>query len=158
MESVKLNDFNFWNMIHDINWYVVSQEVINGNISNYEAINNCANIIVHEFKLTRTEIGEFKNFVVQNRIKLANRIKEWMGEEKYNLLNKDYIWDLCAHIVGLGETMYYFVWDNPHIIYTIKKGLIEDNFEFIFDDATYIKYDEENHTAIPLGVVVGELN
>ena len=134
MEVVKLNDFNYWDMIQKLSWYTLTQEVCNGKIKSHEAIENCANILINEFELTRTEIAEFNNFVVEKRRALSKRLCEWIKENDLSIMDLDDMWDLCAHIVGLGENMYYFVWDNPRIMYTIKKGLIGDeNFEFIFD-------------------------
>lgn len=138
MEHAKLNEFEYWNMINKIGWYCLTQDVCNGKLQPYEAIKECANILVNEFNLDEIEIGYFKNFVVEKRLELSKRLTSWIKEKNLNIMDLDDMWDLSSHIVGMGETMYYFIWDNPRIMYSAKKGLIGDeNFEFIFDEAIY---------------------
>ena len=138
MEIVKLNEFNYWDMIQKLGWYNLTQAVVNGALQPYEVISNCSHVLINEFELDECEIADFNNFVVEKRIELSKRLTEWIKEKDLSIMDLDDMWDLCAHIVGLGESMYYFVWDNPRIMYTLKKGLIGDeNFEFIFDDAIY---------------------
>ena len=138
MEIVKLNEFNYWDMIQKLGWYNLTQAVVNGELQPYEAISNCSQVLINEFELDECEIADFNNFVVEKRIELSKRLTEWIKEKDLSIMDLDDMWDLCAHIVGLGESMYYFVWDNPRIMYTLKRGLIGDeNFEFIFDEAIY---------------------
>ena len=51
-------------------------------------------------------------------------------------LTNDELWDLCAHIVGLGDVMYYYVIDHPDIILMLKDD-VRENFEYGFDKAIY---------------------
>ena len=41
------------------------------------------------------------------------------------------MWDFASHIVGLGEVMFKYVYDNPNVMIVMQEN-IKENFEYGF--------------------------
>ena len=141
-ESEKLiQDFN-WLDIESMEWYQLTR-----------TYGNNANDKLREFLIendfSAEKIAELKNFIVEKRSLLQEAIKSYVSEfgaEVY--FGDDTLWDVTAHIVGMGKTMYEFALNNPQIInIIISNNDYVENFEYAFDSSVYdinYKYYEED--------------
>ena len=135
------NDNFYWNIINNIRWYFLAREY-----------GNTASEKVGEYlkeKLEKEEIENLFNFVVDKRKFLQNRIYSFLSslkkdERKKYKLGDDSTWDLSSHIVGMGETTYYYVLHHMEMILEYQNNF-QENFEYGFDKALY-EYDENNIT------------
>ena len=127
------NEKKYWDSIQDIKWYFLSR--------NYgiDASKKVTEFLIKNFTLD--EVFDFKNFVVDKRKYLENRISSYLriltkDQRKEYKLSDDGTWDLCSHIVGMGETVYYYVLHHIDSIFLFQKD-IQENFEYGFDGAIY---------------------
>lgn len=133
------DDEKYWSYIHKINWYKLTK-----NQDHISARNNVTKTILN-FNLSIEEMYEFYNWVVTKRENLLMFIKGYLkGDkdlEKDYYLSDDVLWDLSAHIVGLGEAMYHYVMFSPSMIRLIYDDVVE-NFEYPFHAAIEAMQDD----------------
>ena len=125
MENYKLNNNKQlqWKMIEDINWGKLIQEYQD---KPYDKMGEyCIN------NYTLQEIIVLQNFAVQKRTELQEILRD-----KIKGVSDDTFWDLCAHIVGLGESVYNLCIKYPEIAQILVKDK-QENFEYGFTKATY---------------------
>ena len=139
-ELLSNNVTNKWEMIRNLNWDSKSR-----NHDDFNANDAIAESLIDNYSVD--EIASLKNFVVRKRIELQGFIYGYCkGNDDFNRklkLGDDGIWDLSAHIVGLGEGMYESVYKHPNILLELQKEYVE-NFEYGFDKAIYlINYAKE---------------
>lgn len=125
-----LND-NYWRIIEEINWFDKSR--------NSDRNSQVAEYLKRNFTLD--EICRIKNFVVKERCKVQGFIIGFLKNsstetKKKFMLSDDGIWDLSAHIVGLGFNFVQLVFRCPEIIFALQNDK-EENFEYGFDKAIY---------------------
>ena len=72
-----------------------------------------------------------QNFVVEKRKELQKALKD-----KIKDIGDDSFWDLCSHIVGLGESVYNLCLKYPEIARILIDDKVE-NFEYGFTKAVY---------------------
>ena len=112
----------FWKVVDDISWGTYNTDYMeNRRILNKE----------HSLQF----IHSMKMFAIQKRKELKIimddfAIKETGKSTNYWGVSDDGFWDLTAHIVGLGEKMYYFILENPIYAKSIKYS---ENFEYSFN-------------------------
>lgn len=133
MMNYKLNKRNKklnWQLIEEINWGYLIQQFPN---KPYDMVGTyCA----ENFSLNETIL--LQNFVVEKRKELQEKLKNHIQG-----IGDDSFWDLCSHIVGLGESVYNLCLKYPDI----AKILIDDkveNFEYGFTKAIYDIQEKEN--------------
>ena len=123
----------YWDYIHQINWYKLTK-----NQDNISARNDMVQKLLN-LELNIEEMYDFYNWVVIKRENILMFIKGYLKgnpeiERDYHL-SDDVLWDLAAHVVGLGEAMYYYVMKDPSIIKLIYNDIVE-NFEYPFHAVT----------------------
>jgi hypothetical protein len=121
-----------WEHIDKIRWYFLSKYY--GKEANDLVAKYCIE------NLTLEEIPKLHNFIVNKRENISNFLNGYlkgMAKDANKLtLSDDGFWDLCSHIVGLGEVMYEYVKTNPDVIFHLQK-FKQENFEYGFDRAIY---------------------
>lgn len=141
MNRLTLNDLNennayapksMWDKVNELGWY-------------WKAKNESANDDLADELLARyndvNDIVELQNFVVNCRTYIQGLITGYYKaspkdiREKLNM-SDDGLWDLCSHIVGLGDVMYYYTIDHLDIVLELQKD-VRENFEYGFDKAIY---------------------
>lgn len=137
MENLQLNNceqFNFWDEINNLGWYWLTKN------KNTNPNDELGVILVERYSLD--EIVELHNFVVRQRIQLKAFLEGYYKASSDEFKSKfklsdDGLWDLCSHVVGLGQVMYDYVMDHPEIVLELQKDYTE-NFEYGFDKAIYM--------------------
>lgn len=147
MNTLQLNDnmniinTDQWNIINEIKWY-----------NNSKMYGKEANDMVAEYcisNLTYEEIIELHNFVVDKRKELSNFLMGYLTgiskeRRKELTVSDDGFWDLCSHIVGMGEVVFNLVKTYPYMIFDLQREA-QENFEYGFDKAVYeINMRKEN--------------
>ena len=121
-----------WDKINELGWY-------------WKAKKDSANDDIAAELLSRyqdvNDIVVLQNFVVEARTYLEGLLTGYFKNSPQEIreemdLTNDEMWDLCSHIVGLGDVMYYYVVDHPDIVLTLKND-VRENFEYGFDKAIY---------------------
>ena len=84
---------------------------------------------VNNYSLKETIL--LQNFVVEKRKELQNKLRD-----KIKNISDDGFWDLCSHIVGLGESMYDLCIKYPEIAQILINDK-KENFEYGFTKAVY---------------------
>ena len=122
----------FWEHIGMIDWYSLTKEY------SFEANDKLKEKLILDYSNSKF-IGEFKNFIVEKRKKLQDKIEEYVDEFGVNIpFSDDTLWDISAHIVGMGKTMYEFAMNNPKIInLMLETNDYMENFEYAFDTSVY---------------------
>jgi hypothetical protein len=126
MENYKLINENKklqWRMIEDINWGKLIQE------NNEHPYDKVGEFCLNNYSLK--EIILLQNFVVEKRKELQDKLKD-----KIQFVSDDSFWDLCSHIVGLGESVYNLCIKYPEIAQILINDK-KENFEYGFTKATY---------------------
>lgn len=123
------DDEKYWSYIHQINWYKIAK-----NQDHILAQNNMIQTLLN-LNLELEEMHDFYNWIVTKRENLLMFIKGYLKGvptiEKDIYLSDDTLWDLAAHIVGLGEAMYQYTMRDPSIIKLVYNDVLE-NFEYPF--------------------------
>ena len=114
----------FWDVIEKANWGELTSK-----FEKYDAISKCAQNLVDELK-DKDKISEFQNETVDKREQLSEVIKKNSKE----ILSNDLLWDISAHIVGLGKKCYDNVMENPTEWEKYKDSYVE-NFEYAIFEA-----------------------
>lgn len=114
----------FWDVIEKANWGELTSK-----FEKYDAISKCAQNLADELK-DKDKISEFQNETVDKREQLSKVIKENSKE----ILSNDLLWDISAHIVGLGKKCYDNVMENPTEWEKYKDSYVE-NFEYAIFEA-----------------------
>lgn len=114
----------FWDVIEKANWGELTSK-----FEKYDAISKCAQKLADELK-DKDKISEFQNETVDKREQLSKVIKENSKE----ILSNDLLWDISAHIVGLGKECYDNVMENPTEWEKYKDSYVE-NFEYAIFEA-----------------------
>lgn len=125
MENYKLinNKKLQWKLIEEINWgYLIQQ------YPQYP-YDKVGEYCTENFTLRETIL--LQNFVVEKRKELQNIL-----QNKIKGIGDDSFWDLCSHIVGLGESVYNLCIKYPEIAQILVKDKVE-NFEYGFTKAIY---------------------
>ena len=114
----------FWDVIEKANWGELTSK-----FEKYDAISKCAQNLADELK-DKDKISEFQNETVDKREQLSEVIKKNSKE----ILSNDLLWDISAHIVGLGKECYDNVMENPTEWEKYKDSYVE-NFEYAIFEA-----------------------
>lgn len=126
-----------WDAISKMRWATISAEFYTK-----------ASDVIEEYLVRNyvaKDIVKLHNFVVDKRKYLMNTLEDFLDEteiDEYDV-SDDTLWDLCSHIVGMGEEMFYFVIDNPSVIDKIIPTVVE-NFEYGFNSAIFRLNMEED--------------
>lgn len=126
-------NYIFWDFVNNVNWYNLSKT------TQENAVNTVSEYLINNYTLN--EIIELQREEVGKRCEIEDFINSYLNglptEERgqYKLDNMETI-DLASHIVGLGETMYNYVKDNPQIIFNLQNEYLPC-FEDSFDKAVY---------------------
>ena len=137
-------------MIEDINWnYLCKCYGGNNHDLKSDRTYKTAYDMVGEYCLnnyTKYETILLYNFIVEKRNEIKKVIMDSYDEIKEKVyLSDDLLWDLAAHIIGLGESMYELVKNDPKVVISIAPNMVE-NFEYGFTKAIYeyqIRYEEK---------------
>lgn len=123
----------FWNIINIIDWesacnetkypYEITRERFKGFIND----NNIDDYFVREIietakayrKILVTKVREYSFDTCGNRYSFPD-------------VSDDRLWDLTAHIVGLGEKVYNKIMKHPELIEKYKNSY-KENFEYTFN-------------------------
>ena len=141
MDTLMLNNLNennvyapksMWEKVNELGWYWKSK--------NETANDDLANELLARYNDVN-DIAELHNFVVDNRTYLQGVITGYYKASPQEVrdqlnLSDDGLWDLCSHIVGLGDVMYHYVIDHLDIVLELQKDYRE-NFEYGFDKAIF---------------------
>lgn len=126
MANYKLTNKNKnlnWKLIEDINWgYLIKQYPQHP----YDYVGDYC---VENFTLRETIL--LQNFVVEKRRELQKKLQTHIKG-----IGDDSFWDLCSHIVGLGESVYNLCLKYPKIAEILIQDKVE-NFEYGFTKAVY---------------------
>ncbi len=126
MANYKLTNKNKnlnWKLIEDINWgYLIKQYPQHP----YDYVGDYC---VENFTLRETIL--LQNFVVEKRRELQEKLQTHIKG-----IGDDSFWDLCSHIVGLGESVYNLCLKYPKIAEILIQDKVE-NFEYGFTKAVY---------------------
>ena len=138
---MKLN-YNLWQNLEGIKWYEKSKKY------GKDANEKVAEHLKENYLLD--DVIVLKNFAVEKRKALQHTLIGYFKASptcvrKEFTLSDDGLWDLTAHIVGMGEVMYTYVYDHPEIVLLMQKDY-QENFEYGFDVAIYDlnNYDDNN--------------
>ena len=127
MDRLKLNDNKKlpWRFIEDINWNYLSKTFPN---QPYDKVGEYC-----KQHYTLNEVILLHNFIVEKRQNLQDNLRQYIKG-----CGDDSFWDLCSHIVGLGESTYDLCLKHPEIAQVMadNKEYVE-NFEYGFTKATY---------------------
>ena len=119
---MNIKDDTYWNMIHNIGW---------GKSYMYKQM---AKELEESYSKDRVEklalFVKAMKYYIQNEM-YAYLIKNNLSFGYYEV-SDDGMWDLTAHIVGLGKDMFYKVLADPSLAKTIEA---HENFEYIFNHA-----------------------
>lgn len=133
-ERVRKREYTFWDIVEEINW----QWLIN-NDRDWPYADGKKKLIA--LGLTDYEISSFHDIAVSYRKILQNSIREYSMKEygnRYQFISSmgvsdDSFWDLTAHIVGLGESVYNDILMHPEKIKDYAKNhKYKENFEYCF--------------------------
>lgn len=124
---------NLWKELESLEWYEKVKRY--GNNAN----DKIAEILKSKYFLD--EIITLKNFAVEKRKALYHTLNGYLKAspqcvKKEFLLSDDGFWDFTAHVVGMGEVMYTYVYDHPEVVLLMQKDY-QENFEYGFDVAIY---------------------
>ncbi len=126
MANYKLTNKNKnlnWKLIEDINWgYLIKQFP-------QRPYDYVGEFCTENYTLRETIL--LQNFVVEKRKELQKALKD-----KIKDIGDDSFWDLCSHIVGLGESVYNLCLKYPEIARILVDDKVE-NFEYGFTKAVY---------------------
>lgn len=111
----------FWKLVDEMDWgnKDTKKDVIRKNLkNNYDA----------------KYVKSMHDFAVKKRKELCVVMDDFAVEKTGHIgtywgVGDDGFWDLSAHIVGLGEKMYNFIYENPIYAKSIK---YRENFEYCF--------------------------
>lgn len=130
-----INGFNvrydYWGDIEKLNWYENTKHY------GYDANTRISEYLMDNF--TIEHIIKLKNFVVEQRQALQNMLRGYFkasptSVRKEFILGDDAFWDFASHIVGMGRTMFMYVYDHPEVVLLMQKDY-QENFEYGFDYA-----------------------
>lgn len=132
----------FWEMVDYVNW----KEMITYD----DFIEKCRKKLNKKYNVY--EIEKFYQIYKVLRTNLKETIERYSlynFDNRYSFPNNsgvltvsdDGFWDLTAHIVGLGEKIYYKCMKNPEEI--LKYGDYKENFGYIFYNKENINYDNK---------------
>lgn len=133
MGNYILNNINKnlnWKLIEEINW---------GNLTKkfpQQPYDKVGDYCVENFTLRETIL--LQNFVVEKRRELQEKLQTHIKG-----IGDDSFWDLCSHIVGLGESVYNLCLKYPKIAEILIQDKVE-NFEYGFTKAIYDIQEKEN--------------
>lgn len=119
-----------WKLIEEINW---------GNLTKkfpQKPYDKVGDYCVENFTLRETIL--LQNFVVEKRRELQEKLQTHIKG-----IGDDSFWDLCSHIVGLGESVYNLCLKYPKIAEILIQDKVE-NFEYGFTKAIYDIQEKEN--------------
>ena len=120
----------YWHLINQLNWYALTM-----NNDSDVAVDLLGSKLSLMFNSVQ-DIAAFQNFVINKRIEIQSFIKGYiLGGGDTDLFDDDNsIYDLAAHIVGLGRVMFDYVKKEPSLLKILQKDTVE-NFEYGFDKA-----------------------
>lgn len=119
-----------WKLIEEINWGRLTQKFPQ------KPYDKVGDYCVENFTLR--EIILLQNFVVEKRRELQEKLQTHIKG-----IGDDSFWDLCSHIVGLGESVYNLCLKYPKIAEILIQDKVE-NFEYGFTKAIYDIQEKEN--------------
>lgn len=133
IHNIYHSERDMWRRIEDLNWYDVSKNAKDPN----DVI--CTKLLQTYHK--SSEIEELYNFILEKRKKLLNYLNGYLKASPQHFkrsitLSDDRMWDFASHIVGLGEVMFKYVYDNPNVMIVMQEN-IKENFEYGFSKATH---------------------
>lgn len=120
----------YWHLINQLNWYALTM-----NNDSDVAVDLLGSKLSLMFNSVQ-DIAAFQNFVINKRIEIQSFIKGYiLGSGDTDLFDDDNsIYDLAAHIVGLGRVMFDYVKKEPSLLKILQKDTVE-NFEYGFEKA-----------------------
>lgn len=132
--NLYLSEREMWRKIEDLNWYDISKNAKDPN----EEI--CKTLLKTYPKISDIEM--LYNFVLEKRKKLLNYLNGYLKASPQHfkrsiILSDDGMWDFASHIIGLGEVMFKYVYDNPNVIIVMQEHK-KENFEYGFNKAIHI--------------------
>lgn len=124
------NNINYWDLINQINWYEISKLK-----DSKECVNKVKDFCSKNYDFdTLVELNGFtwdkKNALKKKIFSFYKSLNSGEKNGKYKeFFSDDFCDDTAAHIVGLGETFYNYMFDNIDEIYTLKDKVVE-NFRY----------------------------
>ena len=141
MQYIKMNKLQYhntseqeyWHLINQLNWYGLT--LTNESEDAVELLGSKLSLMFTSVQ----DIFAFQNFVVNKRIELQSFIEGYCTGKNDGELFDDAnsLWDLSAHIVGLGKVMFDYVKKQPSLLKLLQNDVVE-NFEYGFDKAIEI--------------------
>lgn len=131
---------NAWKVIESINWEKLCKQfddhqklLKEGEIMLY-SLNLSNENIIYTANFVRNKINEIESFIDGFSLGKYGSTYEFLNICFKHSISDDGYWDLCAHIVGLGETIFNNVKKDPMFILKYENEYRE-NFEYIFSRA-----------------------
>lgn len=140
---MNIRNDKFWEIVKALDWKDLCK-VENGKLRKEKAFQT-----FKELGLTPLNVEGFHQFAVACRKVLQDKVEEYSllkFGDRHEFPNNsgvinvgdDGFWDLCAHIVGLGDKIYEDVCKNPEKILNYSDYV--ENFEYLFNSEDYQKW------------------